>query len=168
MRIEALLPELLDRVQVVHQAGPSSANPDVARLVALRETWSQTHQNRYHVVEFVGSELADIYAMADLVIARSGAGTVSELANAGLPSILIPLLGTWGDEQTKNGAVLTKAGGSIVIAQPDATPERLRSEIVGLLDDQTRRTAMGIAARSIAQPDAAARIVDELFKLARS
>jgi UDP-N-acetylglucosamine--N-acetylmuramyl-(pentapeptide) pyrophosphoryl-undecaprenol N-acetylglucosamine transferase len=163
--VEALLPALLDRAQVIHQAGPASANPDVVRLTRLRETWSPHHRARYTVVEFVGPELADIYAMADVVIARAGAGTVSELANAGLPSILIPLLGTWGDEQTKNALVLSRIGGAVVIAQPEATPERLKQELVSLLDDPARRLTMASAAKSIAQPDAAAKLVDELLAL---
>lgn len=164
-RIAALLPELLNKVQIVHQAGPASSNDDVAKLTALRATWNEELRTRYAVVEFVGTELADIYAMTDVVIARSGAGTVSELANAGLPSILIPLPGTWGDEQTKNGDVLARIGGAVVIPQPQATPERLRKELDSLLDNEARRNAMSSAARSIAQPDAASNIVNELLKL---
>jgi UDP-N-acetylglucosamine--N-acetylmuramyl-(pentapeptide) pyrophosphoryl-undecaprenol N-acetylglucosamine transferase len=166
-RIEALLPDLLDHAQVIHQAGPKSANDDVSRLEKLRSTWSPEHQARYNVVEFVGPELADIYAIADLVVARSGAGTVSELAFAGLPSILIPLPGTWGDEQTKNARVLSEIDAAITIPQPEATSERLKQEIDGLLQDKARRTHMRSAAASIAQPDAAAKLVDELLKLVK-
>jgi UDP-N-acetylglucosamine--N-acetylmuramyl-(pentapeptide) pyrophosphoryl-undecaprenol N-acetylglucosamine transferase len=165
-RLEPILEELLSFTQIIHQAGPKSAkNNDVERLKKLRSTWGSDIQARYTVVEFVGPELADIYAIADAVIARSGAGTVSELAFAGLPSILIPLPGTWGDEQTKNAQVLSAVGAAIVIPQPDATPERLLNELTALMRDEERRRRMGDAARSIAQPDAAAKIVDELLKL---
>lgn len=166
-RIEALLPDLLGKAQIIHQAGPKSANADVAKLEGLRETWSAELQKRYQVVEFVGPELTDIYAMADLVIARSGAGTVSELAFAGLPSVLIPLLGTWGDEQTKNGKVLSNIGAAVVLSQPEATPERLKHEITALLNDPERRARMSAAAKSIAQPNAAANLLDELLKLTK-
>jgi UDP-N-acetylglucosamine--N-acetylmuramyl-(pentapeptide) pyrophosphoryl-undecaprenol N-acetylglucosamine transferase len=166
-RLEPILPDLLTFTQIFHQAGPKSArNNDVERLEKLRSTWDPDMQARYKVVEFVGPELADIYAIADAVIARAGAGTVSELAFAGLPSILIPLPGTWGDEQTKNAQVLAVAGAAIVIPQPDATPERLLNEMTALLRDEERRRTMGEAAQSIAQPHAAAKIVDELLKLA--
>lgn len=164
-RIAALLPDLLEHAQIVHQVGPAASNNDLAKLTAMRTSWSTELQSRYVVVEFVGPELADIYAMADVVIARSGAGTVSELANAGLPSILIPLPGTWGDEQTKNGNVLGRIGGAVVIAQPDATPERIRFELFRLLSDESYRTNMAIAARSIAQPEAASKLVNELLAL---
>ena len=165
-RIEALLPQLLERAQIVHQAGPSVANDDAARLRAMWDRWPADLRDRYGVQEFVGSEIADLYAITDLVIARAGAGTVSELAFLGMPAILIPLPGTWGDEQRKNARVLGNADAAIVLEQADATPERLRQEIAGLLDDPLRRNAMGANARRISRPDAAARLVDEIIGLA--
>jgi UDP-N-acetylglucosamine--N-acetylmuramyl-(pentapeptide) pyrophosphoryl-undecaprenol N-acetylglucosamine transferase len=164
-RIEKLLPDLLERAQIVHQAGPSVANDDAARLRKAQESWPRELQNRYVVQEFLGQEIADLYSITDLVIGRAGAGTIAELAFLGKPAILMPLPGTWGDEQRKNARVLENAGGAIVIEQNDATPERLREEIVALLDDPMRRNAMGAGARRIARPDAAARLVDELLSL---
>ncbi len=165
-RIESLLPDILDRVQILHQAGPASANDDVQRLATLRSQWPEAQQRRYQVVEFVREEIADVFAMASLVLARSGAGTVAELARLGLPSILIPLPGTWGDEQRKNGAQLADVGAAMVIDQREATPERLRQELLRLLDEPEILQRMRAAATSIARPDAAANIVDELLKLA--
>lgn len=164
-RIEALLPELLDCVQILHQAGPASANPDVARLSALRATWPESAQRRYHITEFIRDEIADVYAMADLVLARAGAGTVAELARVGLPSILIPLPGTWGDEQTKNAKMLADAGAAEIIVQTEATPARLRETVLAILQDSQRRTAMGAAATTIGEPNAAERLLDEILKL---
>ena len=99
-RVAALLPELLNHAQVLHQAGAASSNRDAAELTRLRATWPPEIQQRYHVVERVGDELPDVYAAADLVIGRAGAGTVSELAYLGKPSILIPLPGTGGATAT--------------------------------------------------------------------
>lgn len=165
-RLEALLPDLLEHVQVVHQTGPAHANDDAARLRRARESWPEHLRRRYAVQEFLGPEIADLYAAADLVIGRAGAGTVAELAFLGKPSILIPLPGTWGDEQRKNARVLTIVSGALALEQDDATPERLRDEIIRLIGDPQRRDAMGEAARSIARPDAAVRLVDELLSLA--
>jgi UDP-N-acetylglucosamine--N-acetylmuramyl-(pentapeptide) pyrophosphoryl-undecaprenol N-acetylglucosamine transferase len=165
-RVEALLPELLDHVQVLHQAGPASANDDVRRLRELRATWPGETQRRYHVEEFIRDEIADVYAMASVVLARAGAGTVSELARVGLPSILIPLPGTWGDEQRKNAALLGNVGAAVVIDQRDATPERLRDEIVSLAGSPDRLRSMRDGARTIGDPNAAANLVNELLKLA--
>lgn len=165
-RIEQLLPDLLQKTQIVHQAGPSVANDDAARLRKSQATWPRHLQERYVVQEFLGSEIADLYAITDLVIGRAGAGTVAELAFLGKPSILLPLPGTWGDEQRKNAQVLAHADGAVVIEQEDATPERLQEEITALLDDPMRRHAMGANAGRVARPDAAARLVDEILALA--
>lgn len=165
-RIEALLPGILDRAQIVHQTGPLDANPDAANLAQRRESLPEPVRHRYVVVEFIGDELPDVYAAAELVIGRSGAGTIAELAYVGLPAILIPLPDARGNEQALNARVLADAGAAIVIEQPEATPERLRTEILALLDDRERRTRMANAARTVARPDAAARLADELLSLA--
>ena len=166
-RIEALLPDLLEHVQILHQAGPASANGDVARLRALRETWPDRLKRRYHVEEFIRNEIADVYAMASLVFARSGAGTVTECGRVGLPSVMIPLPGTWGDEQRKNAALLENVGAAVVIEQSDATPERLRSVILELVSSPERLETMSAAAKQIGDPEAASKLLDELLSLAK-
>jgi UDP-N-acetylglucosamine--N-acetylmuramyl-(pentapeptide) pyrophosphoryl-undecaprenol N-acetylglucosamine transferase len=166
-RVASLLPGILDRVQIVHQTGPLSANADARNLTQLRETLPETVRHRYTVVEFLRDELPDIYAAADLVIGRAGAGTIAELAYIGLPAILVPLPRARGDEQAVNAQVLGDAGAAVVIAQSDATPERLHTEILALLGDPERRERMANAARAVARPDAAARLADELLSLAR-
>jgi UDP-N-acetylglucosamine--N-acetylmuramyl-(pentapeptide) pyrophosphoryl-undecaprenol N-acetylglucosamine transferase len=166
-RIAAMLPGILDQAQIVHQTGPPSANADGSNLSKMRESLPQAVRHRYHVVEFLGDELPDIYATADLVVGRAGAGTIAELAYVGLPAILIPLPGARGDEQTVNARVLGDVGAAVVIAQQDATPERLQAEILALLDDPERRTRMASAARTVARPDAAARLAEELLSLSR-
>ena len=166
-RIAALLPGILDQTQIIHQTGPVNANADAGNLAQLRDTLPETVRHRYTVVEFLGDELPNVYAAADLVVGRAGAGTIAELAYVGLPAILIPLPGARGDEQALNARVLGDAGAAVVIAQPDATPERLQAEILALLDDPERRTRMADAARAVARPDAAARLADELLLLAR-
>lgn len=165
-RIEALLPDLLEHVQILHQAGPASANDDVARLRSVRETWPEHLRCRYHVEEFIREEIADVYAMASLVFARSGAGTVSELGRVGLPSVLVPLPGTWGDEQRKNAAILANAGAAVVVEQADASPDRLRSIFLDLISDPDRLSRMAESARTIGDPDAASKLLDQLLLLA--
>jgi UDP-N-acetylglucosamine--N-acetylmuramyl-(pentapeptide) pyrophosphoryl-undecaprenol N-acetylglucosamine transferase len=107
-----------------------------------------------------------VYAAADLVVGRAGAGTVAELAYVGKPSILVPLPGAGGDEQALNAKVLCDAGAALVISQSEATPERLFQEILDLLGDPDRRSRMTRATREVARPDAAARLSDELLSLA--
>jgi len=165
-RIASLLPGILDQVQILHQTGPLSANPDSESLTHRRELLPEAVRHRYTVVEFIGDELPDVYAAADLVVGRAGAGTIAELAYVGLPAILVPLPDARGDEQALNARVLGEAGAALVIEQSDATPERLQAEILSLLDDSERRARMANAARTVARPDAAARLADELLSLA--
>ncbi len=99
-----------------------------------------------------------LLAGAALVIARAGASTVAELAVAGRPAILVPLPGAIDDHQTANARALEAAGAAWVIAQRDIAtlPHRLASLLV-MPDVLTRA---GLAAASVARPDAAARLAD--------
>ena len=113
----------------------------IPRLLRVRDALPDEWRARYVVVERLGDELPDVYALASLVIGRSGAGTVAELAALGKPSILIPLPGTGGDEATKNARVLADVGAAIVIPQPEATPELIASHAIALMNDPARRDA---------------------------
>lgn len=165
-RLAALLPDLLRHTQIIHQAGPSDANSDAADLAAARETWPADLRDRYRVTDFINDGIADVYAAADLVIGRAGAGTVCELAFLGKPAILIPLPGTWGDEQRKNARMLADPGGAIVLEQEDATPDAVRAAILALVRDPARLADMARSARRVGRDDAATRLTDELLALA--
>jgi UDP-N-acetylglucosamine--N-acetylmuramyl-(pentapeptide) pyrophosphoryl-undecaprenol N-acetylglucosamine transferase len=163
--VAKLLPNLLDRWNVLHQAGPASANDDATMLRSLRASWSDDLQRRYQVVEFVNDEIADVYCAASLVLSRAGAGTVAELAYLGKPSILIPLPGTGGDEQRVNANVLGNAGGAIVIDQSDATSERIESELNRLACSDDELKSLAVKAKSVGKPDAAAKLTDLILSM---
>lgn len=165
-RIEAMLPRILEVVQIVHQTGAADANPDFARLTTLRASLSEDLRARYQIREMITQEMADIYAMADLVIGRAGAGTVAELAYLGLPSILIPLDGTGGDEQWKNARLLGNAEAAVVLAQKETSAETLESTLRALLNDSDRLATMAANARSLGRGDAAANVADQILDLA--
>lgn len=168
-RIECLLPGLLETCQILHQTGPANTDQhDAERLRALQTTWPAALRARYHVTEYVREEIAGVFAAASLVVARAGAGTVAELALLGKPAILIPLPLSGGGEQMVNAKVMADAGAAILIAQSDATPERLRAEIDGLLADPVRLASLAAGAKTLGRPDAAARLTDELLALVRS
>jgi UDP-N-acetylglucosamine--N-acetylmuramyl-(pentapeptide) pyrophosphoryl-undecaprenol N-acetylglucosamine transferase len=113
----------------------------------------------------VGAELRDVYAAAALVIGRSGAGTVNECCQLGLPALYVPLPGTSGDEQTANARLAEAAGGAVVFPQVSLTPGGLVEAVGRLLADPAALAAMGERARSLAVPDAADRIVRLLFEV---
>ena len=165
-RIASVLAELLRHAQVVHQTGPATANADAESMRQAGAALPDDLRVRYRVFDFVRDELPDLYAAADLVVARSGAGTIAELAYAGLPSILIPLPGTGGDEQVANANVLAERGAAVVLPQSEASPERLLQEVKALLSNRERRARMSEAARSVSQPDASRNLADALLALA--
>lgn len=98
----------------------------------------------YAVVRYVDRmDLA--FALADLVVSRSGAATVSEINALGIPAVYVPYA-VGNGEQSLNAAAAVRAGAAVLIADADLTPERVRSDIVPLLADEDRRTAMRDAA----------------------
>ncbi len=165
-RIEAILDDLLARMQILHQTGARTDNPDFDRLSARRETLPAETHDRYRVVERIRDEMADVYAMADLMLARAGAGTVAEIAYLGKTAILIPLPGAGGNEQHRNAEALSSIDGAIVLDQTDASPARLRELILELAGNPERRSEIGANAAKAGRPDAAARLADQLLELA--
>ena len=104
----------------------------------------------------------------DIVVARAGATTLSELAAAGKPAVLVPLPTAADDHQRKNADVIARAGGAVVIDERELTGERLADALLRLSEDTAHREAMARAIRTFARPDAAARIADKVFELAGS
>jgi UDP-N-acetylglucosamine--N-acetylmuramyl-(pentapeptide) pyrophosphoryl-undecaprenol N-acetylglucosamine transferase len=92
---------------------------------------------------------------ADLILARSGAGTVAEIAAVGRAAVFVPFPFAADDHQTKNARAMERAGGAIVVSQGDATVERLTRALGELLQDDARRVTMAGAAASIGRPHAA-------------
>jgi UDP-N-acetylglucosamine--N-acetylmuramyl-(pentapeptide) pyrophosphoryl-undecaprenol N-acetylglucosamine transferase len=105
-------------------------------------------------------DIADRLASAHLVIARAGASTVAELAVAACPSILVPLPGAIDDHQTANARALVTAGAARMIPQAEFTPPTLTALLTDLLSNPAQLAAASEAARTIARPDAAARLAD--------
>jgi UDP-N-acetylglucosamine--N-acetylmuramyl-(pentapeptide) pyrophosphoryl-undecaprenol N-acetylglucosamine transferase len=104
----------------------------------------------------------DALAAADLAVSRAG-GTVWELAAAGTPAILVPYPHATADHQTLNARHFAAAGGAVVV--PDGELARVPTLVDELLADPARLAEMGAAMRSLARPDAADRIAEELIAL---
>jgi UDP-N-acetylglucosamine--N-acetylmuramyl-(pentapeptide) pyrophosphoryl-undecaprenol N-acetylglucosamine transferase len=105
-------------------------------------------------------------AASHLVIARSGASTVAELAAIGRPSILVPLPHALDQDQFANAGVLARSGGALRLVQSDFTPQRLAAEIANLAAAPARLAAMAAAARSLGRLDAAERLADLVLRVA--
>ncbi len=102
-------------------------------------------------------------AEADLVVARAGALTVSELAAAGRPALLIPFAAAAGNHQEHNARSLERAGGARVLTEAEARPERVARGLAALLSDPAALATMSTHARSLALPGAARRIARRLL-----
>lgn len=151
-RALAALPEAVrSRLKVQQQSRPET-------LESARQIYLEAGINA-EVAPFF-RDMADRLSRAHLVIGRAGASTCSELAVAALPSVLIPLKIAMDDHQTLNARALSDAGAARVIAEDDLTVDSLTAALNEVLSDPTKLTAMSAAARSVAIPDAAARLAD--------
>ena len=160
--VEAALPELLRFCRVVHQCGKA----DGEHLKAQREGLDETQKRRYILLPIVGPEIADIFALADLIVGRSGAGTVTEAAAVGKPGLFIPLVPTGGDEQTRNARRLVEVGAAVILPSAEMSGPRLTEEVRALLSDPVRLQKMGLAARTLATPNAAFDLAAAVLALA--
>jgi UDP-N-acetylglucosamine--N-acetylmuramyl-(pentapeptide) pyrophosphoryl-undecaprenol N-acetylglucosamine transferase len=156
------LPWLLKQANVIHQCGAA----EIDRMREATRQLSPELKPHYYVAEFIGSELPDVFALADLVVARSGAGTIAELAALGKPAILIPLASSAGGEQTFNARYLDERGAAKALIG-NLTPDDFRSAISTLLEDPAARTQMATAARTLGKPDAARTLADLILRTAR-
>ncbi len=148
----AALPETLrSRLRVEQQTRPESL--DLARRIYLENDIDA------EVAPFF-RDMATRLARAHLVIGRAGASTVTELAVAGRPSILIPLGVALDDDQGQNAGILRAAGAAEVLRERDLTVAAMTSLLAGLLLDGPRLTRMAAAAASLGRADGAERLAD--------
>ena len=166
--IEECLPDLLEHARVIHQCGEQSAEKesDFDRLMRARLVLPARLQARYALTKFVRDELRDVLALADLIIGRAGAGTVTEMCAVGKPALYVPLVPTGGDEQTKNAQMVVNAGAARILRQADCNGEKLIEVVADLLRDAKDLRQMGQEARKLAKPAAARDIARVLLELA--
>jgi UDP-N-acetylglucosamine--N-acetylmuramyl-(pentapeptide) pyrophosphoryl-undecaprenol N-acetylglucosamine transferase len=142
-RALALIPESL-RPDVTHQAGEK-------HLAALERAYREAGVSAT-TVAFI-RDMSDAYAAADVVICRAGALTVSELAAAGIASVLVPFPSAVDDHQTFNARYLADRSAAVLLPQPELTPRKLADLLLGF----TREKLLDMAgrARALGKPDAA-------------
>ncbi|MCW2759160.1 MAG: murG [Nocardioidaceae bacterium] len=141
-------------VQVLHIVGPTGeASPEL------------TPGGPAYVVETYVDRMDLAYSAADAVLCRAGANTVTEVSGVGLPAIYVPLpIGN--GEQALNAAPVIDAGGGILVADADLTPEWVRDHVPALLVDVPRLVSMGRAARDVIPLDADEKLADMILRAA--
>lgn len=155
--IRALPESLRRRLRVTQQARPED-------LEEVRAAYAEMAVAA-DVAPFF-RDLPTRLAAAHLTIARAGAGTVSELAVAGRPSILTPYAFATDDHQTKNARALVDAGGAWLLGNGDFRPDRLATLIAELAEDPARLSTAAAKALAVGAPDAAAQLADLVERLA--
>ena len=149
--LEALpmLMALLPEIHIIHQMGEkdfAEAQVAYAKLNVAAE-----------VSPFI-NDMPGAFARADLLVCRSGASTVAEVAAAGRPAIFIPLPTAADDHQRHNAAALADANAARLLPQSELTSDRLAREIAELLANRPLLAQMSQAARQMSHPDASAQI----------
>lgn len=140
---------------VVHQTG----NKDCEDVKKTYEWYGV----KAEVLPFI-DDIASVYNDADLIIGRSGAGTISEITVLGKPSILIPYPFSANNHQLENAKVLESAGAAVIIEDGLAFPEKIAETIDDLLNE-SKLDAMMVQSKNLAKPNAAKEIVDEIDRI---
>lgn len=115
------------------------------------------------VLPFIDN-MANAYAISDLVISRSGALTLSEITACGKPAILIPFPNAAGDHQTKNAESLVKVGAAEIIHEKDMNQSKFFHLIMKLIHNKHKLSKMSTASKSLSKSDATKNIVDYIMK----
>jgi UDP-N-acetylglucosamine--N-acetylmuramyl-(pentapeptide) pyrophosphoryl-undecaprenol N-acetylglucosamine transferase len=144
------------QVRITHQTGATG-------FEELRDEFANSGLEG-EVTPFI-RDMPAAFAAADLVICRSGAGTVSELGAAGKPSILVPFPFAADDHQTRNAQAMERAGAAKLIPDSEFTGARMLAAVVEM---GPSLGTMGAQARKLAKPGAARRAAEILEELARN
>ncbi len=160
-----IIPALLHAIPgltVLHQSGARHFEQTQAAYAA-----AGADPSRWEVKPFL-DDMPARFAQATLVMARSGASTVAELAAAGKPALLVPFAAAADDHQRRNAEEMVKAGAALLLDESDLdAPGKLLAALTNLLTSPERLAAMAAAARTQAHPAAAERIAGRLATLAQ-
>jgi UDP-N-acetylglucosamine--N-acetylmuramyl-(pentapeptide) pyrophosphoryl-undecaprenol N-acetylglucosamine transferase len=163
INLPQLIAPLLDAVAgltVLHQCGARHVDQTQSAYAA-----SGADPARWQVQPFL-DDMPARFSETNLVMARSGASSVAELAAAGKPSLLVPFAAAADEHQKRNAEAMVIAGAALMLEEPDlSVPGRLLDALIGLLTNPNRLAAMAAAARTQTHPDAAERIADRLAAL---
>jgi len=163
-KIVEILPYLLDYFQIIHQVGEGNLN-EVKKEVGRKGI--KIERSDYHPYEFLQEELIHAYRICDLVISRAGAGSITEIATVGKPSILIPLGKSAGGHQLYNAYEVAKRGGAFVIEESNLQKNILLDKINEVFDYAGLKDKMGRAMTQFYFPDSASKIAKALAYLAK-
>lgn len=154
------LPELLQKMQVIHLTGEL----DWSEIENNAKTLPVDLQKRYRPFPYLHEEMAAAFSAADVVVSRAGASTLGELPFYGLPAILVPYPFAWRYQKVNADYLVEK--GAAVMVENSALDNQLMPTISAILENKPHLAAMKAAMSSLAHPDAAAQIASLVLQLA--
>jgi UDP-N-acetylmuramate dehydrogenase len=148
------LPRLVEKVSVLHVTGDDGFD----QAVHNRDLLPDDLRHRYRPERFLGDEMTEALAAADLVVGRAGSSTLSEVAAFGLPMVVVPYPHAAG-HQRRNAEELARVGGARLVEDEAFDADALLAA-AAILDDPALHDSMAAAARSLARPGAADAVVE--------
>jgi UDP-N-acetylglucosamine--N-acetylmuramyl-(pentapeptide) pyrophosphoryl-undecaprenol N-acetylglucosamine transferase len=159
-----ILPDLVEKYQVIHQTGIKNINSSSLRANLVLEKTNKI--SRYKAMSYLNDlEIRMAVGASSLIISRAGSA-IFEIASWGLPAIIIPITDSNGDHQRKNAYSYARSGACEVIEEGNLTKHLLISEIDKLLNDQNKLNEMKKSALSFANRDAAKKIATKAIEIA--
>lgn len=155
-----ILPELLDKYEIIHQCGISDYESIQSQIQKLNIPFLDD----YHLFPFMKQSLANAYAVCDLVVSRAGANTVAEIMLVGKPCILIPMVGFESDDQNRNAFFYAEAGAAVLVNEKNLKPHLFLDVINNIFKDKLKIMEMRRETRQLAHPEAADVVADEIIK----
>ena len=164
-KILNMLPTLLEKYQLIHQTGEKNLK-EIEKIAG--ELGVKAGREGYHPVAFVGDELKDILAVADLVISRAGANSISEFAANGKACILVPLEGSANNHQRMNAYSLSKIGACVTLEENNLGEHLLLQKIDEILSNDELRDKLQTNIKVFYHPEATNFIADGVLEMIKS
>lgn len=161
-----ILPKLLIKYQVIHQVGAKNLDECKKRSSIILE--KDPNKDHYKLFDFLNDTALRMAAGASSLIVSRAGSTIFEIANWGLPSIIIPIPESISHDQTQNAYTYARSGGTVVIEEDNLSPSVLLAEITRLMENQNLRVEMATAAKKYANPDAGRTIAKALIDIGLS
>ena len=154
-----ILPELVKKCQIIHQCGTKN-------LEKTKKVFKNLYfPKRYKLYSFLNKEMKDAYAVADLIISRAGANSISEVAVLGKPNILIPLSISAGNHQFKNAEFFVEKGASLMIDETVSSSDDLLNCIFKILANKNLQDKMKNALQDLSPQNSARKIAEEIIRI---
>ena len=164
-RVVDILSELVKEYQIIHQIGKKSFEKVKGRARVVLE--KSEYKDRYKPFPYLSSLAMKMSAgISDLIISRAGAGSISEIAMWGLPSIIIPIPEDVSSDQRKNAFTFARIGATVVVEQSNLTSSIFLSEITKLMGDEGKRKELAENAKKFAKVDSAEKIARGIINIA--